>query len=507
MTNFRTIVSVFHPAPVDNGYLPHPLFRFAFFLVLLSLVLPNIARAECSVIGQLKKILLHGANAVEDPHSRNTLALEAVPPRDSARETSLKPATGDSDPFSPSGVFVSFDKDSRIVSSNSSGNAKNLAAPTVKASDAGRDLLFEAEFSNTNGVAKIELPHITGEAPAEVVTLKSNRSSIVYPAANAYGVHVQRAQEIDMLRNWIAQFHGFHFIAEAEGTAAWKLVVTTDVSIARSRALGKRLTYEANFVPPAGGLNYVALTFADFKPVIDGKIALNEPSLGDANYPEKLLRVRSLAFEARAENPTKATLRLRNSLVDVGFMTGLRLEQAKKAIMEMYGDHTNIQVYKDFVDLMELMRKNSENLPEGEAFKLLKTDGERRAFLNHELSKLWIGIPNFLGDKLSLGKDLNGKVDILTIWTEILGYRVPVETGFFGKIHGKYVHALQIIAMLKDATPHQRESFYRMLGPGSRFSFAWNLAFDSRIAGEVNNPTWWRERYEPWLPEPEHQQQ
>jgi hypothetical protein len=154
------------------------------------------------------------------------------------------------------------------------------------------------------------------------------------------------------------------------------------------------------------------------------------------------------------------------------------------------------------------MQKNGEDFPEGEAFKRLRTDRERREFLNAALSKIRFlpfggaGIPP--GPGLRLGRTLGGidggKVDVREIWADLVQRGVTTESGYFGSVHGRYSHALQYIAMFKGASDAEMHAFEKLINTTSptQFEFLWNVAFDSR-AGDVNDPSWWRRHYEPAL--------
>jgi hypothetical protein len=227
----------------------------------------------------------------------------------------------------------------------------------------------------------------------------------------------------------------------------------------------------------------------------------------------KKLNVRSIAFKSNSS----AVLNFRNDEVDMGFFYGLNLVQAMNAFEQMATavekTKDNYVYYSKFYRLVPRlllrMNANSKNFPEGEAFKKLTTDADRREFLNRELAKLQffpVGFPEISTGPgfhvgVALGGPTGGKVDIRDLWSENVNRGVPIEAGYFGSVHGIYSHALQLIAMLKGAPAKEVHAFQELINNTSplRFEFFLGLAVDSR-SGDVNDPSWWRQHYEPRLP-------
>lgn len=391
----------------------------------------------------------------------------------------IYPRIGSSNPISPDGVSIPF---------------KNLHAVIADANTQEEDLLIHLSPHPPNETARIEVPNIKGEVDS--IVLQSNSSSINYknpPIGAKNGVAEISINHSRAFQNSASHFYGFHFIAESNVERDWKLVITTDMSEKRGRELGGILTYETHFSPPVGSPGYVYLPTGSFKSFLNGKLLTSEPSIAEAAYLEKKLKLRSLAFETKTSE-LPADLKIRNSEVGMGPFSGFNVEQASKVLEQLGRATPYVEDYNLLSGLLLRMKLNSSNFPEGEIFKNLKTDSARRAYLNSELLKLrkQNGIPRFnLADD-----DLQGAVSFTQIWNSFrLQGTITTETGLFGNLHGRYSHALQIIAMLKDASEGELRALSRVASPREEFNFFWNLALDSRT-GDVNDPAWWRVRYE-----------
>lgn len=394
----------------------------------------------------------------------------------------IHPQEGTSNPVSPDGMHIQMT------------NPLSVNSEVVTQQE---DLLIHVNPQDSYVVARVEVSNIIKGEIGSIV-LQSNSFSINQinsPLRTKKNIYGSSPSQLSTIRESTSKLYGFHFIAKSDASRDWKLVVTTDISEKRGKELGGVLSYEAHFSPPVGGLGYVYLPTGSFKSVFNGKLT-DEPSIGDPAYLQKVLNLRSIAFETSA-TMAPTDLRIRNSEVGMGPFSGFNVEQAAEALVQSgratshYGDNYLVS------NLLLRMKQKSENFPEGEIFKSLKTDSARRAYLNSELSK--IRGPYTQEGLMLADEDLQGAVSFTQIWRSFIERRtITTETGFFGSLHGRYAHALQLIAMLKGATNDELDALYRVAGPLQEFNFFWTLALDSRT-GDVNDPAWWLRRYEATL--------
>jgi hypothetical protein len=384
--------------------------------------------------------------------------------------------------------------------------ANSIASRGMDMSSKGGDLTLMAYPSGET--AQVEWPVADGQVDS--IFLPSDPSRL---ADGAYGapsnipylpISKSPIPENAVIREYMGSLYGFSFLAKSENPGKWRMVLTTEVSEKRSAKLGGRLTYEAEFDSPANQLSYVSLTTANFASYLDGKLLPKEPSLGDPRYAAKTLNIKSMGFSAACPaTASSCDLRIHRRDIGMGVFMGLSFEEALAAIRKLADLETDSKAnaLRIYANLLERMKANMADLPEGKIFRSLKTEEKRIKYITKELGKIRgqanLYQRNGTGHYL-LGRVLTEKIGAQTLWADLNALNIPREEGEFGEAHGVFVHALQIIAMLKNASDEEIHALYVVFLQQGDFELRWILGFDSRTHG-ANDPALWRDLWEPPL--------
>lgn len=348
---------------------------------------------------------------------------------------------------------------------------------------------------------------------------------------------------------------GVSFYAKGQASCGHsRFIIKTDLTERMSKALGHEVRYEKEF-GYSSDLSHIGLRFSEFKLMANGETLKDQvPLVVDADYLNQPATFDYHEYHAYIEGTHQFDFELRGSFqrlrefgfselavqgraVDFTVLADISMLDYVPSLQQLFTDYDRptydqdghpriVRVVSPALDLVRSAMVTLFSRP-GEDEPALAEQRARdfvgswaRAYANHENHRRAVEVglrgPEALNEefqkleygfgyerlatpaKFRIGKPLDGTVELLeSVLFPMLHNEIPYEIGEFGRVHGAFTHAEQILSMMWSFNPDERVIFYRVIHQianpnlNPKQWITWNGFFDGVSPTEANAPKYW----------------